>query len=87
MPNDNKSLAHTRWNCKCHIYRICAEVPEESILRREARGDRGDTEAAVRVERGGDRRSGNLPGSRAYAGEYPAKGSGIELHGVPERKE
>ena len=68
-------------------YRVCTEVPEESILWREARGDREDTEAAMRVEMGGDHRSGDLPGPRAYAGKYPAKGSGIELYGIPEREE
>ena len=42
-------------------YRICAEVPQESILQRKESSDREDTAAAMRVERGKNHRGGSVP--------------------------
>lgn len=71
--NDTNSLAHTKWNCKYHIVFapkiscICAEISAQGILRRKAQGDRKNPAAVVRMEKGGDCRSGGVSRSHTYA--------------------
>ena len=80
MTNDNKSLAHTKWNCKYHI--VFAPKYRRKVFFGEKRA-----EAAMRVEGNRNPRSGSLSGSCAYAGEHTAEGIGIRFYGIPEGKE
>ena len=86
MTNDNKSLAHTKWNCKYHIV-FAPKYRRKVFFGREKSSNREDPEAAERVEGNRNPRSGNLSGSCTYAGEHTAEGVGIRIYGIPERKE
>ena len=68
-------------------YRICAEVPQESILQRKESGNREDTAAAVRVERGKNYRGGSVPQSYPLVCRDTAENLGIALYGISEREE
>lgn len=86
MTNDNKSLAHTKWNCKYHIV-FAPKYRRKVFFGGEKGRDRKDPEAAMRVEGNRNPRSGSLSGSCAYAGEHTAEGIGIRFYGIPEGKE
>ncbi|AKT01460.1 putative transposase [Yersinia pestis 1045] len=82
---DEKSLAHTRWNCKYHI-----------VLRRstEGRCSTGKTQSdwqyfkkTVRMEKREYPGSRILCGSHPYASGDPAQDECLGIYGVPEGKE
>lgn len=79
--NDINSLSHTRWNCKIS-HCVCAEVSQEGILPWKAEGDRENTAAIMRVERGKDYRSGRSPGPHSPVCGDTAKDLSIEFYGV-----
>ena len=54
-------------------YRICAEVPQESILQRKESSDREDTAAAMREERGKNHRGEACPNHIHLFVEIPPK--------------
>ena len=66
---------------------VCAKISQESILRREAIGDRGNTSGVMSVERCRDHRSRSMPRSYPYAVSDPAEDERFGVHGIPERKE
>ena len=86
MANDNKSIAHTKWNCKYHIV-FAPKYRRKVFFWRETRGHRENTEAVMRMEGDRDNRGRSMPGPCAYAGKYTAKDCSIEFHGIPEREE
>ncbi len=48
--SDNKSLAHTKWNCKYHIV-FAPKYRRQVFLRREEKNCRGCSAKALRMER------------------------------------
>ena len=67
-------------------HRVCTEIPAESVFWIEKGSNQRNTEAVVPVEGGRNHRRGSVPGSCAYAGEYPAEIERIGVHGIFERE-
>ena len=64
--NDTNSFAHTKWNCKYHI--VFAPKYRRKMFFGEKRREIGKNPAAVvRMEKGGDYRSGGVSRSHTYA--------------------
>ena len=82
---DNKSLTHTRWNCKYHIV-FATEIPTKNILWREASGNRENTARIVRMERCNDYRSRSMPGSYSHAGGDTTENECGQFYGVSQGK-
>ena len=63
--NDINSLAHTKWNCKYHI--VFAPKYRRKVFFGEKQGNRENTAAVVRMEKGDDCRGRGMLGSYSYA--------------------
>ncbi|AKS93350.1 putative transposase [Yersinia pestis 3770] len=83
---DEKSLAHTRWNCKYHIV-FCAEVPKAGVLQGKTQSDWQYFKKTVRMEKREYPGSRMLCGSHPYASGDPAQDECLGIYGVPEGKE
>ena len=83
--NDENSLSHTSWNCKYHV--IFAPKYRRKVFHGEKRREIGEILRTLRSwKKDKDHGSGNMPGPYPYAHRNPAKGCGIELHGIPQRE-
>ena len=71
---------------KAHISCL-PKVQKEGVLWRKKRSNWKNSEAAVRMERCGNPRGGDMSRPCTYAGEYSTEGLGIVLYGVPEGEE
>ena len=78
--NDINSLSHTKWSCK-KTYRICPKYLRK-VFYEEERGDRENTETAMRMERGKDHRSRSVPGSYPSIRRNTAKAIHIRVYGI-----
>ena len=67
-------------------YRVCAKVPQESILPREESSNRENTAAAMRMERGKNHRSGSVPQPYPSVCGDTAENLSVALYGVSERE-
>ena len=68
--NDNKSLAHTKWNCKYHIV-FAPKFRRKSSLRRDKRRYRENTKRVVQMERDRNNSSGDMPRPHTYVYRNP----------------
>ena len=82
--NDINSLSHTKRSCK-KTYRICPKYLRK-VFYEEERGDRENTETAMRMERGKDSRGRSMSGSYPHAGIDTTKDSGNKLNDIPKRE-
>ena len=73
--------------CDSEQYCICTEISQESVLRREAAGNRRNFANVMHVEEGQDSRSRSLCRPCAYAVGNPTEGVGVQFYGVFEREE
>ena len=67
-------------------YRVCAKVPQESILPREESSNRENTAAAMRMERGKNHRSGSVPQPYPSVCGDTAENLSVALYGVSVRE-
>ena len=67
-------------------HRICAEISAQSILWREAQRDRENTETAMRMEKGENRRGRSMSRSCTYASRDTAQNLGFELRRILKGK-
>lgn len=84
--NDMNSLSHTSRNCKYHIV-FLYKISQESVLRREAAGNRRNFANVMYVEEGQDSRSRSLCRPCAHAVGNSTEGIGAQFYGVFEREE
>ena len=86
MTNDNKSLAHTKWNCKYHI--VFAPKYRRKEFFGEKRAEIGRILRQLCEWKGIEIHEAEVcPDHDAYAGEHTAEGIGIRFYGIPEGKE
>ncbi len=83
--NDNKSLAHTTWNCKYHIV-FAPKYRRKIFYKEEKRGNRKNIKRTMWMERSNNNRSRGMSRSYTYAGGNTAKAERIELYGFSERE-
>lgn len=68
-------------------YSICTKISQESVLRREAAGNRRNFANVMYVEEGQDSRSRSLCRPCAHAVGNSTEGIGVQFYGVFEREE
>lgn len=73
--------------CDLDYYSICTKISQESVLRREAAGNRRSFANVMYVEEGQDSRSRSLCRPCAHAVGNPTEGVGVQFYGVFEREE
>ncbi|AKT03497.1 transposase IS200 like family protein [Yersinia pestis 1045] len=83
---DEKSLAHTRWNCKYHIV-FAPKYRRQVFYREKTQSDWQYFKKTVRMEKREYPGSRMLCGSHPYASGDPAQDECLGIYGVPEGKE
>lgn len=73
--------------CDLDYYSICTKISQESVLRREAAGNRRNFANVMYVEEGQDSRSRSLCRPCAHAVGNSTEGIGAQFYGVFEREE
>ena len=82
MTNDNKSLAHTRWNCKYHI--VFAPKYRRKIFYKE---NRENTGRIMQLETGENCRGRSKPEPYSYAGRDTTEDECFQFCGFSQGKE
>ncbi|AIN14432.1 transposase IS200 like family protein [Yersinia pseudotuberculosis] len=82
---DEKSLAHTRWNCKYHI--VFAPKYRRQVFYREKRRAIGSILRKLCEWKNVNILEAEYCGSHPYASGDPAQDECLGIYGVPEGKE